>query len=620
MARRKRADPDLLSASPVRPERKARQRVEKAFALLADQPPSLIGLSPEERAQVVVSAVLDDAGNTVVISRVGDMVWDLWPFVAAPNIPDCSKRLDWLRVPAPFREVVQNVLYAYWKRGREGWALPGVGSLRIALGGLASVCRYATALNLATLADLQPLHVAHFVHDQKSAGKAPTTLKDTFVAVELLYLFRAEHEGALPFHPWPDSSAADMAGATGQLGEEVRKVGLTPLIPADIAKTLTLHAMGILGKAELWLDQRDRGERTAFQDPERTSIRNACFFLLGVLTGMRSSEISSIELGAGRTEEKNGFVFHWITSTEHKTGKGVVDYLMPSMGHQILCTMERWSLPYRQRLAQQIAAMESKPGMRTAKELQSLATARSNRKRLFLGNGNSGIVPVSSTGWGRILRQFAQDAGTTWALAPHQMRRLYAYTFVRHKLGDLLFLKEQFKHSSIDMSQLYAANPRQQKALYDDILSELWRYKGEVIASWLEKDEPLAGGAGRKIMGMRAEDFPDRKALVTETSRRILMRSNGHAWCLAQDEGCGGSGIYEMWRCGGCHNGLIDRRFIPIWQEAYRHHKELRADAETWGPGAVKRVEEDLAQAAKILRDLGIDPEQGEGDAQRAAG
>ena len=110
-------------------------------------------------------------------------------------------------------------------------------------------------------------------------------------------------------------------------------------------------------------------------------------------------------------------------------------------------------------------------------------------------------------------------------------------------------------------------------------------------------------------MELRAHDFKDHKALIAETSKRLVIRSTGHGWCLAQDEGCGGSGLYERGRCGGCHNGLIDRRFIPIWLEAYRHQKELLADAEELGPGAVKRVKEDLAQAARILKDLGIDPE-----------
>ncbi|MBC7619626.1 MAG: site-specific integrase [Candidatus Saccharibacteria bacterium] len=260
------------------------------------------------------------------------------------------------------------------------------------------------------------------------------------------------------------------------------------------------------------------------------------------------------------------------------------------MGHDILRILERWSQPYRERLAEQIAAMEKQEMQLTPEELQWLATARSSTRKLFLGNGSSGIVPVSGTGWTQILTQFALDAGTHWKLAAHQMRRLYAYTFVRHRLGDMLFLKEQFKHSSIEMTQLYGANPVQDAGLYDDILIELMTYKAGVVAQWLEKDEPLAGGAGFKIRQMRA-----------------------------QDEGCGGSGIYAKGTCSECGNGLIDSRFIPIWQEAYRHHKELKNDATAMGPGVVKRVERDLAQAANILKDLGVQVDAGDEDAQVAS-
>ncbi len=597
-------------------ERKARQPSLKAYALLADQPASLAGLSLEDRAQVVVSAVRDETGNTVVISRVGDIVWNLWPFVETPNTRDNQKILDWSGIPEPYRDAIQNILYAYWKRGREGVKTPGVRSLRHTLNGIRILSRYAAALGLSALSDLQPLHLANFVHDQKAAGKAAASLTMTFSAVVLLYLFRAEHPGTLQFHPWPESSACDVAGHVGQKRGDARKEALTPLIPIDTSRALFLYAEGVLGRAESLLDARDRGERSAFRDREITGIRDACGYLIGVLTGMRQSELSSINVGAGRTEVKNGFTYHWITATEFKTKKGEVEYLMPSMGHRILQIMDRWSAPFRKRLAEQIKAMEQRTDPLTPKELQWLATARSNRNRLFLSNGSSGIRPLSDNQWGVALKDFARAAGVAWALAPHQMRRLYAYTFVRHRLGDLLFLKEQFKHSSIDMSQLYAANPLQDKALYDDILSELLRYKGKVISTWLEKDEPLAGGAGKKIMEMRAHDFPDRKALVLETSERVLMRSNGHAWCLAQDDGCGGSGIYEKGRCGGCSRGVIDSPFIPIWEEAYRHHKELLAVAQELGPGAVARVTKDLNQAAKILRDLGIDPEQGADDAQ----
>ena len=605
-------------AAPAQ-QAQSKARIGKAYELLANQPDSLACLSPKDRAKVVVSAVLDDDGNTQVISRVGDMVWDLWPYVTTPNTSDSKKRLDWSRIPEAYREVCQNVTYHYWKIGRPGWALPGVGTLRnTILAGLSAFCRYVDSLGLRSLADVQPLHIANYVHAQKSTGLSNSILTQYFSTLETLYIFRDQHDEGLQVHPWPESSACEMAGMVGAVQQARRNTALTPLIPAEVAKALFLYAEGILNQADELLEKRDRGERSAFRDSEITAIRHACFYLIGVLTGMRCSELSSIEVGAGRTEVRNDITFHWIASVEHKTKKGRVEYLMPAEGHRILAVMERWSAPFRERLAEQIAALEQKAGKRTAKELQWLATARSNARRLFLGRGNGSIVPVSGSGWNLIHLKFAHDAGTEWKLAPHQMRRLYAYTFVRHRLGDMLFLKEQFKHSSIDMTQLYASNPLQDAALYDEILSELTTYKAGVVAQWLEKDEPLAGGAGHKIMELRAHDFENRTALLTETSRRINIRSTGHSWCLAQDEGCGGSGIYAKGSCGGCHNGLIDRRFIPIWREAYRHHAELRKDAEALGPGAVKRVDEDLAKAARILKDLGV--ELGGDDAQSAAG
>ena len=597
----------------------AHKRVGKAYEMLADQPESLAGLSPEVRGNVVVSAVLDGEGNTVVLSRVKDLRWEMWPFVATPNTQKANKRLDWSGIPAAYRNVCQNVLYRYWKVGRTGWEAPSVKTIRQFISTLRIVCRFADKLQLRSLAELETIHIANFVAAQRLVGLSSSTLTKQFFTIELLYLFRSEHDEALQMHPWPDSSAEEMARGVGQQGSGARKMALTQLIPVEVAQRLFLHAESILRRADRLIDERDQGARTEFNDPEVTAIRNACFYLMGVLTGMRSSELSSIEICAGRTEVKNGVTFHWIASVEHKTKKGPVEYLMPAMGHEILRILERWSKPYRGRLAEQIGAVERRAEMCTAEDLQWLATARSNADKLFLGNGPGGIVPVSDGGWWRTLTRFAIDAGVDWKLAPHQMRRLYAYTFVRHRLGDLLFLKEQFKHSTIDMSQLYGSNPLQDAGMYDDILTELMIYKAGVVAQWLEKDEPLAGGAAKRIKELRAHDFEGRKELLNDTSARVTIRSTGHSWCLAQDEGCGSSGIYAKGNCGGCGTGLIDGRFIPIWQEAYRHHKELRKEAAEMGPGVIKRVEKDLAQAAKILKDLGLDIDEEEDDAKASS-
>jgi integrase len=582
------------------------QQLAKAYGLLVDQPLSVAGLDELTRRNVVISAV-SDGGQERVLSCYGDLVWEMWPFVSTPNIIESSKRLNWSRIPEPFREVSKAIVFRYWRVGTEGSTPPGVGRLLSFLGYLAVFLRYLETVGIASFGDVHPIHITNYVQAQKDSGHVRGTLANKFCALEMLYAFRDQHPDGLRFHPWPNSSAGEMAGRVGQARKDSEKDSKTPLIPAAVAQGLFIHAENILKNARGILDERDAGRRSAWQDAEVTAIRNACFYLLGVLTGMRSSELSGIEVGAGRTEIKNGYTFHWIKSFEHKTRKGVVEFLMPSMGHDILRVLERWSEPHRTRLAERLWEWETNHGERTHRRLQQIAVARANLSKLFLGRSHRGIVPVSGTGWGDALRKFAEDAGMDWALAPHQMRRLYAYSFARHRLGGLLFLKEQFKHSSINMTQLYAANPRQDAALYDEILEETRQHKIQTIAGWLEGEELLAGGAGKKIMALRAQAFPDRKAMIEETSDRITIRSTSHAWCLAQDAGCGGSGIYEKGRCGTCRNGIIDGHFKPFWQETYRHQRELLKEARKFGPGDIKRVQRDLEEAARVLNDLGVE-------------
>jgi hypothetical protein len=161
------------------------------------------------------------------------------------------------------------------------------------------------------------------------------------------------------------------------------------------------------------------------------------------------------------------------------------------------------------------------------------------------------------------------------------------------------------------MSQLYAANPKQDSAIYDEILEEVRSQKVDIIQSWLLGDPPLAGGAGKSVMKLRAHDFPNRKALIEETSANLNLRSTGHAWCLAQDEGCGGAGLYERVRCGGCGHGLIDGSFKPVWQEIYRHQLELLDEEQYLGAGAAERVRRDFEMAKSVLTDLGVDIVEG---------
>jgi hypothetical protein len=173
----------------------------------------------------------------------------------------------------------------------------------------------------------------------------------------------------------------------------------------------------------------------------------------------------------------------------------------------------------------------------------------------------------------------------------------------------MLFLKEQFKHSSLEMTQLYAANPHQDPTLYDEIISEMRDRKVDLIQHWLSDEVKLSGGAGRKIVALRANAFENRRDLIEDTAESVHIRSNGHAWCLAQDDGCGGAGLYERTRCVGCSSGCIDDSHALLWKEIYAHQLELAEETRDLGPGAQQRVERDRKVALQVLTDLGLTPE-----------
>ncbi len=572
-------------------------------SMLALQPLGVTSGKP--RASIIISAVIDDAGERHVLSRFGDDIWELWPFFTQSNVTPHQKRIDWSYVPAEFREVSKAVIYRYWRVGLPGGPRPTARTIISSVWHLAVFFGYLERLGILSLSQVQQIHLSNFVHARKTVDRVKAgTLTHNLLAIELRYRFGDQHADRLAFPPWPGLSAAAVAGWTGNAA---RQSGKTPLIPPLILQKLYLHAERLLDRADVLLDERDMGLRSAYKDPEVTALRDACFFMLGVLTGMRCEEIVGIELGAGRTQHKDGITYHWIASIEHKTKKGRVEYLMPSIGHRILKVMERWSAPLRLLLEQRLALWEADECPTVGHDLlRRITEARADRHRLFLGRGgHDSVRAISGFACRERMRAFAGSAGVDWPLAPHQLRRVYAWTFVRHRLGNLLFLKEQFKHSSIEMTQLYAANPLQDETLYSELFEEIDTSKVELIQGWMSEDVPLSGGGGRRIAVIRAQNYPSRKALIEETADWLSIRSTGHSWCLAQDEGCGGQGLYEPTRCTSCSDAVIDSTFAAAWSEIYAHQMELMTEANL-GAGAMQRVRRDLRKSREVLSDLGV--------------
>jgi hypothetical protein len=163
----------------------------------------------------------------------------------------------------------------------------------------------------------------------------------------------------------------------------------------------------------------------------------------------------------------------------------------------------------------------------------------------------------------------------------------------------------------MDMTLSYALNESQEMDLYIEIQDELEEIKAGVADDWFKTDG-LAGGYGRAIIDWRSKEenitlFKDWPSMVKSIAESTAIRSNGHAWCTADDTGCIGNTL-EPTRCSNCNNAVIGPIHKRLYQRLYDDLRKLLKHDDI-GPGGQARVRRDMERCRQVLLDLGYDPE-----------
>jgi hypothetical protein len=564
----------------------------------------------------VISFVQHDSKRRV-LSRYSDPVWDLSPYFRTANTPRSETLIRWAKLPQGFVPAVKLILYRYWMVGRPGGIRPTAKSVVLRFYAIARFLRWVSTLGAQHLADISPLHCMGWVQHCRERNLAPRSQKAGYMAVETLYTFRDHTGDALRGHPWPESSARRLAG----IAALDHTSPSTKLIPPPVVERLFQGALALIDRADAILDRRD--SRTgAVYDPELLLLRSACYVILGLTSGCRNHELSSIEVGAIRKTTHDGEVFCWLQGHSLKTHSGATEWMVPEIAARCVQILERWAAPLRAELCRQLAWIDRRLSSMThdTAEQTALLTQqqklKADRHRLFLGRSNStGVGCLCLSRWNKYMRSFAVHVGVDWALATHQCRRTFAANVANHVLGDLIYLKHHYKHWSIDMTALYALNTQQELELFDEVLQAVREKKIRIIEHWLDDDCMVIGGAATGVKAFKAkyrlETVATRKKLAEDTSDLVNIRATGHGWCLASDAGCGGQGLYEPTRCLDCRNGVIDSSHVPVWRNILVQQRELLVSAADCGPSGSRRIQRDLAHAEKVLGDLGITTEGG---------
>lgn len=606
------------------------------------------GLSESDRDALIISAIqVDD--QWVIISRYGDEIWHLDGFTS--NVPTGRRQLNFSAVAPAFRAVMKAMLYRYLRRGRREASRPKGHMVRQLFWNARPFLRHLEALKIDHLNAVTSLICATYVtncktHRQtgRSNGKplSQRGLQSRFNAVEALYELSQYTDDPIPQHPWPETSAQAMAGIAG-IGALSLLGGKTPLIPDNVFCTLFESAYHRVERGPELLDLRDELDALTVQrkgQPHETvvaaknrhltsagwqgglkrfnmaltSLRTASYIVLACTSGCRNHELTNVQLGAHhRTQDDRGTFYHWMRSRSDKTDAGIHDWMIPEAAVRALRLMERWATPFQALIATEITQRR-----RSNPHDPEIVEAYKHRHSLFLSlsssEGNQ-VRTLTNNGLALCLKSFAKECGLSWNLAGHQFRRKFANYAAHSRFGDLRYLKEHYAHWSLDMTLGYAMDDNWGQhldlELYDDIQAELEDIKLGIVDNWLGHDL-LAGGYGRSIKQWQRKPqnlliFKDRASMLKSIAESTAIRSNGHAWCTADNGDCIGNTL-ERTRCSNCSNAVIGRGHAPIYQRLYDDLKDLLTCPDI-GEAGRQRVERDLNRCRDVLVQLGMAPE-----------
>jgi integrase len=484
-----------------------------------------------------------------------------------------------------------------------------------------------------------------------------------------LYHFRDVLPDGLAEHPWPDSSVVHLSNDRKNNGR--KNLRQTPCIPDYLCSQLfsksvkflednshrIIKSFSLLQKSALKIARKElknekqtndikttRPDKLALYHAKRSreyikyknrvlkrykfsskieltkfmhKARACCYVIISLTTGMRNSEIASLDFSSFiKSEGWDGEEYFWLEGLTYKLVEEP--------------TEAKWMVPEIVRIAIDHLASVNFPLIDVIRfslpYLNDIDKENQNNLIPFLFKGNDFktnlLNGVSNDHWNKTLKLLSKEfdlcitdhnndlklpPGSIWPLATHHFRRTFACLAARSSLGDLRYLREHYKHWSLDMTLYYANTDVFDDSLFDEVLTERNDLQSALVSDWIVKDAPLAGGRGEAIATFRqrgmlkkSKDIPN---LVKQISDSVFVRGTGHSWCLASGDGCGGEGLYDELLCPDCDSSVIDKSHLPVWKGLKEQHEFLLNMPDS-GVGTKERAREYIKKSDELIDKL----------------
>lgn len=346
----------------------------------------------------------------------------------------------------------------------------------------------------------------------------------------------------------------------------------TKAIPNEVIEKICAKALPIIDyfyendfELSNILDQKiipplDRVQSTERLKAHYCNILNAsAFFIIGLYTGMRLTEILSIKKDAFDINKDNLVI---IKSTLYK---------LTSNNNGI---PETWACGLN---------FDSNYALKAIKVLQKISP--NNMDELFFKYSLRKTFNLRTDRSHDIFREFASFCEVDWMLKPHQLRRTFARLIGVSDKTNLLALKEHFKHASLAMTDYYVGtNP--------DLLEMIGEEKQLEISEGLDiilSSESLAGKLGEKISKSNLKfrgNIEARKEYIKDmlTNSDLIVIPHEYGFCIYQPEQAKCKGETKnvgLNTCTKCNNFAVSPKHKTFWinrVEQYEKFKEQVID------------------------------------------
>jgi len=451
---------------------------------------SLRELSREQKDRIPVSITQSETDEVIVVSRYGDSIWDFYPYIPQENLKNSGKQLNWnfklgngMLLTAPeYDHLLESAKDFIWSLF--SMPIPGRRLTRATLIAKAELLlpllRWMVTQGMDQFHQLDGHTMEYVTVARFKYGSTIEVSKGTFHyrlhILEYLYLQREKLKDAPRKAPWPLDTAQSLSGA--RRGGNERKPS-TEVIPDQVAKQLIKKTfeyiyerapaiISALRKAQNIAEKHVGLRRQAIVDARTVSaredgfsgsmhlrsesilLRTSCYIVIDLFSGLRDSEMLSLEAGCISRESSNdvGASINWLHGTIYKMGMRSKKWLVPKPVVDAVEILTQLSAPLRQKLHDEQESYSSSP----AKVISPAAVSkrrhivRSQQNKLFLAVANkfrNEISVVSGAQIGRDLKNFCMHfsvnhEAVAYRLHAHQFRRSYARFVARAELGDLM--------------------------------------------------------------------------------------------------------------------------------------------------------------------------------------